>query len=64
MTWELYEVWSADEAGHEALINTTKSYKEAKSLAKKALHEGAASSWIFRETGDGELEELDRYEDA
>jgi hypothetical protein len=64
MTWELYEVWSADDDGHEELIDTTKSYKEAKTLAKKALHEGAASSWIFRETGDGDFEELDRFENA
>jgi hypothetical protein len=62
MNWELYEVWSADQDGHEELIDTTKSYKEAKALAKKALNEGFVSSWIFRETDEGDFEETDRYE--
>ena len=35
MTWELYEVWSEVD-GHEELIDTTKSRKEAIQLAKKA----------------------------
>jgi hypothetical protein len=60
MTWELYEVWSADEDGHEELIDTTKSYKEAKALAKKALNEGSVESWINRETGDGDFDEIER----
>ena len=41
MTWELYEVWSEDDEGHEELIDTTKSRKEALQLAKKAINEGA-----------------------
>jgi hypothetical protein len=60
MTWELYEVWAADEDGHEELIETTKSYKEAKALAKKSLNEGAVESWINRETGDGDFDEIER----
>jgi hypothetical protein len=64
MTWELYEVWSEDTDGHEELIDTTKSHKEAKALAKKALNEGAVSTWICRETGDGDYDELERFENA
>lgn len=64
MTWELYEVWSEDDHGHEELIDTTKSHKEAKALAKKALNEGAVVSWIYRETGDGDFEEIERYENS
>jgi hypothetical protein len=60
MTWELYEVWSEDSEGHEELIDTTKSYKEAKGLAKKALNEGAVECWINRETGDGDFDEIER----
>lgn len=62
MTWELYEVWAADEDGHEQLINTTKSHKEAKQLAKRALGEGSFEAWICRETGDGDYEEIERFE--
>ena len=59
MTWELYEVWS-DVDGHEELVDTTKSKKEAQALAKKTLNEGANEVWIFRETGAGDYEEIER----
>ena len=59
MTWELYEVWS-DVDGHEELIDTTKSLKEARKLAEKTLTEGADEVWIYRETGDGDYEEIER----
>ena len=39
MNWELYEVWSVDEDGHEDLIDTTKSLKEAKQIAEANLTE-------------------------
>lgn len=64
MTWELYEVWAADEDGHEELIDTTKSHKEAKALAKKTLNEGASKTWICRETGEGDYEELEEFENG
>lgn len=61
MSWELYEVWASNENGHEELINTTKSHKEAKQLAKRALGEGFFEAWIYRETDDGDFEEIERY---
>ena len=60
MTWELYEVWSEDEIGHQDLLDTTKSYKEAKELAHQALTEGAYAVSIFKETDDGDTEEIER----
>ena len=60
MTWELYEVWSEDTEGHEELIDTTKSRKEAIQLAKKAINEGADVAKVFRETKDGDYEEIER----
>jgi len=60
MSWELYEVWAEDNDGHEDLVDTTKSLKEAKSLAKKTLNEGAVEVWINRESADGSFEEVDR----
>ena len=59
MTWELYEVWAEDEDGHERLVDTTKSRKEALSLAKKTVNEGSISAKVFRETEDGDYEEID-----
>lgn len=55
MTWELYEVWAKYD-GHDELIDTTKSFKEAKQLAKKALNEGAEGATVYRETEDGDYE--------
>ncbi len=42
--------------GHDELIETTKSLKEAKQLAKKALNEGAEGTTIYRESADGDYE--------
>lgn len=60
MTWELYEVWASNNEGHEELVNTTKSHKEAKSLAKKALNEGADEVWICLEDSEGNYDEIER----
>lgn len=59
MTWELYEVWAVDEDGHEELIDTTKSLKEARQLAKEQLTEGAVEVILYREVND-ELEVFER----
>ena len=60
MTWELYEVWTEDEIGHQDLLDTTKSYKEAEVLAQQALVEGAYIVLIYKETEDGDTEEIER----
>ena len=61
MNWELYEVWSVDEDGHEDLIDTTKSLKEAKEIAEAAL-EDFDECIIYRENEDGELIEIERVQ--
>ena len=61
MTWELYEVWAVDESGHEQLIETTRSQKEAIELAESSLDEGFLETIIYRETEDGDLEEFQRF---
>ncbi len=58
MTWELYEVWSEDDIGHQELVETTKSLKEAKVLAEKALDDGGMIAIIYQETGDGDQKEI------
>jgi len=55
MTWELYEVWASID-GHDELIETTKSLKEARQLAKKAMGDGAEYATVYRETEDGDYE--------
>ena len=61
MTWELYEVWSEDDVGHQELVDTTKSLKEAKELAKNTLElEGIEAVTIFRELDNGDTVEIER----
>jgi hypothetical protein len=61
MNWELYEVWAEDDIGHQELVDTTKSLKEAQELAKlKIEDEGIEAVFIYQETEDGDLEEIER----
>jgi hypothetical protein len=59
MIWELYEVWAVDLAGHEELINTTNSLKEAQQLAEESLTDDILEVIIYKEDEDGELEEVE-----
>jgi len=59
MTWELYEVWSEDDIGHQELIETTKSLKEARAIAQKTLDDYPIAV-IYKETEDGDTEEIER----
>lgn len=58
MRWELYEVWAVDSDGHEALIDTTKSLKEAQKIAKETLTDVIAEVIIYRDTDSGDLEKI------
>ena len=60
MNWELYEVWSVDEDGHEDLIDTTKSLKEARAIAKSNLSEYHVECIVYAEDPEGELVEIER----
>jgi hypothetical protein len=59
MTWELYEVWTEDDIGHQELIETTKSLKEARAIAQSSLIDYPVAV-IYRETEDGNIEEIER----
>lgn len=59
MRWELFEVVSVDEDGYEEVVDTTKSLKEARELAKNLLTEGAVEVIINREVDDV-VEEVER----
>lgn len=64
MTWELYEVWSIDEDGHEDLVDTTKSLKEARQIADANLTEYYPEYIIYKEDDAGELIEIERIKIA
>jgi hypothetical protein len=59
MKYELYEVWGTDSNGHEQLIDTTHSLKEAQTMARTALSnallDNITECKIYRDV-DGELE--------
>jgi hypothetical protein len=58
MNWIQYEVW-AEVDGHQELIETTHSKKEALALATKTFHAGAELVQVFEETSDGDYEEIE-----
>jgi hypothetical protein len=58
MTWTQYEVW-AEVDGHQELIETTHSKKEALALATKTFHAGAELVQVFEETSDGDYAEIE-----
>lgn len=62
MSYQLYEVWTEDEQGHQELLETTASEKAANDIAEKAVLEGSFAAVIFQETEDGEIIELERFE--
>ena len=50
----LYEVWAEDEDGHNELLETTASQKEAFEIAQSSLNDGYTSSTVYQETDDGD----------
>ena len=54
MIWVQYEVWGVEEDGHEELINTTNSLKEARKIAEQSLTDLITECIIYKEE-DGEL---------
>jgi len=54
MTYMLYEVWAEDEDGHNELLDTTASQKEAFEIAKTSLDDGYVSSTVYQENEEGD----------
>jgi len=62
MNWTQYEVW-AEMDGHQELIETTASKKEAIQLAERTFNDGVDFVQVFEETADGDytiVKELSR----
>ena len=53
MSWTQYEVW-AELDGHQELIETTASRKDALMLAEKTFDDGCDFVEVFEESSDGE----------
>ena len=62
MNWELYEVWTEDDAGQEELIETTNSCKQAFEIAQAQLDLGYIASIVYLENEEGDLEKVKRFE--
>ena len=54
MSWVQYEVWGVEEDGHEELIDTTNSLKEARQIAEQSLTDLITECIIYKDE-DGEL---------
>ena len=61
MNFELYEVWAVDEAGHEELVETTSSRKEALEIAKANIGLGVMEAIVYQEDENGDLHEIKRF---
>ena len=62
MNWELYEVWGIFDDDTEALLETTKSLKEAKAIAKVNIEDETSDivkCIIYYEDENGELIEVE-----
>jgi hypothetical protein len=64
MNWELYEVWAEDDDGHEELIETTNSRKQAFEIAQTQLGLGYIASIVYLENEEGDLEKVKRFENG
>lgn len=53
MSWTQYEVW-AELDGHQELIETTHSKKEALQMAEKTFNDGCDIVEVFEENSDGD----------
>jgi hypothetical protein len=59
--WVQYEVWAEDDDGHQELIETTASRKQALSEAQKAFNEGLGRVTVYEETTDGDYEMIKEF---
>lgn len=61
MNWELYEVWGVDDDGHEELLETTRSRKQAFEIAEGNLT-NFTETVVYLENEEGDLDEVQRFE--
>jgi len=59
--WIQYEVWSEDGSGHQELVLTTASRKDALSAAEKEHKDTSAIVTVYEETADGDYEMVKEF---
>ena len=58
--WTQYEVW-AELDGHQELVETTASRKEALQIGEKTFNDGCDFVQVFEESSDGNYEEIKQW---
>jgi len=58
----LYEVWAEDEDGHNELLDTTASQKEAFEIAKSSLNDGYIIAIVYQENEDGDSKPVKTFQ--
>ena len=59
--WIQYEVWSEDGSGHQELVLTTASRKDALAAAEKEHKDTSAIVTVYEETADGDYEMVKEF---
>ena len=62
MSYMLFEVWVVDEDGHQELVDTTASQKEAFDLAQNSLTEDWIEAVVYQENEDGDSVAIKRFQ--
>ena len=62
MSYLLFEVWEEDAIGHQELIETTASRKEAFEIADQCMGEGAVAVVVYQESETGDPILIKRFE--
>lgn len=62
MSYTLYEIWSEDEIGHQEIVDTTASKKEAFAIAEQCLGEGFLAAIVYQENEMGDPILVKRFE--
>ena len=62
MTYMLYEVWAEDEDGHNELLDTTASQKEAFEMAESSLNDGYVFASVYQENEDGDSKLIQTFQ--
>ena len=61
MNWVQYEVWAEDDDGHQELVDTTASKKDALRIAERTHKETNAIVTVHEEDADGNYELIKEF---
>ena len=64
MSYMLFEVWVEDDIGHQELVDTTASQKEAFELAQNSLSEDWVAAVVYQENDVGDSVVIKRFQNT